>query len=344
MLPPTRKAKPLTQRRGLWLGAVAAVFAIAGVGYAALPRMSPSAPPALGMMPDRWFDRPERADWTGWDAARPTPGPRVRIAVAAARVQVIPEARADVAVEVRPAAAAAPIKVSRQGLDLIVDDGAVPQHKPLFGRAPSPCQDGRVTTADGPKPPAALPLIVLRTPRRVDLHATGALFGDIGPADSVLLVNTGCGSWTVADAETLRLAQVGEGRIGAGQARTLIARVDGPGGVDARRVLQKLDVFLLGPGRVHVGRADGRLDAEIWGAGRLEVDQGRAGRANLFKHGAGEIVLKGEAATLNAETFGKGSIRIGVVSGSAGVSTHGDGEVLYERKEGKAYCRGRDCI
>ena len=93
-----RRGQPIARRPVVWLAAAAVAGVIVAGGYAFMPKTTPETPPALGMMPDRWFDRPERADWTGWDAPRPAPGPRVRISVAAARVKVIPEARGDIAV------------------------------------------------------------------------------------------------------------------------------------------------------------------------------------------------------------------------------------------------------
>ena len=82
-----------------------------------------------------------------------------------ARVTIIPEARGDIVVTVTKANSRLPLKITRIG-DIKYDD---------------------------------LPQVVVHMPRNARVGAGGAVFGAIGPGDSVDLGNSGCGDWTVAD-------------------------------------------------------------------------------------------------------------------------------------------------
>ncbi|MEY4556285.1 MAG: hypothetical protein RL093_1404, partial [Pseudomonadota bacterium] len=163
--------------------------------------------------------------------AKPGDGPEVEIRHAVARVAVIVEDRADVAVEVEQGSSGLPaIQVSRVGNEVRIDGGL--RRRGFFNRGDGirECRSGPDNAArpgDGASVEVRdhgrinisdAPLIVIRTPRNVDVSASGAVFGSIGRgATSVELGNAGCGYWNVANTEgPVSLSIAGSGDLRAG--------------------------------------------------------------------------------------------------------------------------------
>ena len=160
-------------------------------------------------------------------AAAPASAAEVEIRNAVARVVVIVEDRQDIGVEVTQGQTRLPaIQVRREGGDVKIDGGL--RRNGMWGSNDGirSCNSGRSDAAQ-PGQGATVevrdlgrirledaPLIVVRTPRVVDVSASGAVFGSVGRgARSVELDNGGCGNWNVANVTAIwNWALAGRGR------------------------------------------------------------------------------------------------------------------------------------
>ena len=139
-------------------------------------------------------------------SAQPVGGPSVDVRDAAARMVVIPEARGDVDVRIAggdpsPAAAAgAPRGRAHRGRGR-----ARAAHHGLFGdrlrleRRSQALEPVGQRARPGPdRTLRDLPVITVRTPLRAGVGASGAVWGEVGPSETLHLAHSGCGDWTVA--------------------------------------------------------------------------------------------------------------------------------------------------
>ncbi|MFC3076744.1 hypothetical protein ACFODL_01445 [Phenylobacterium terrae] len=227
--------------------------------------------------------------------------------VGVVRVVVIPEDRSDIAVE----GGAAGFALAREGQALTISDGF-------------DAEDGR--NCPERLPAAGLTTITVRTPMDVDIHAQGAVLGEVGPARELRLASGGCGSWRASSAAApATLAQAGGGSIALGAAHK---------GLTAR---------LIGDGRISIGEAQGPLSADVAGRGRMSVAGGVSPHAGLRLKGSGQIVHSGRIGTLEAELNGSGRIHAAAVTGRVRKIVGGAGEVTWGRPAGRAYCGGSAC-
>lgn len=270
----------------------------------------------------------------------------VEIRHAMARVIVIPEARSDVAYEIRPGRADLPkISVTRALDGRLVFDGGLGS-----GFGGSNCsrqgEGWRDAVIDVAHPPAGLrvsaddhrdvpiavtPLIVLHTPKDVRISAGEAVFGNIGRADSVHLSAAGCGDWTVDTvAGQLEADVAGSGDVHAASARALVAHIGGSGDVTASEV-GDLTVATAGSGDVRVRRANGEVRAHIAGSGDVAVADGHATALTADIAGSGDVTFGGEADRVDAHVMGSGDVRVKSVRGEVHKAVMGSGEVIVGR-------------
>ena len=270
----------------------------------------------------------------------------VEIRHAMARVIVIPDARSDVAYEVRPGRADLPKIVVTRALDgRLTFDGGLGS---WFGE--SDCSrrgDGwRGGVIDVAHPPAGLrvsagghrdvlledtPLIVLHTPRDVRIGAGEAVFGNIGKAASVRLSAAGCGDWTVDTVVGRLEADVaGSGDVHAASAGALVAHIGGSGDVTATEV-GDLSVATAGSGDVRVRRATGEVRAHIAGSGDVAVAAGHASVLAADIAGSGDVSFGGEADRIDAHVVGSGDVRVKSVHGEVHKAVVGSGDVIVGR-------------
>ena len=293
----------------------------------------------------------------------------VEIRDAVARVVVIPEDRSDIAVEIEHGSSDLDrLTVTRRGDDVIIDGG-------LSGNAVRNCTSG---PAGGTQPGEGArvevrghgainvsdaPLVVVRTPRDVDVNASqsggrlrlfglrrgsgGAVYGSIGRgATSVDLGNRGCGDWTVANTDgDLDISNAGSGAIRAGTSRTLDLSVAGSGGVSAGATGEadisvagsgnitlaaagSTDVAVAGSGDVTIGRLEGQtLDVSIAGSGDVRVGGGQVGTIDVSIAGSGNVSFDGRAGDVSASIMGSGDVRVAEATGSVNRSIMGSGDV-----------------
>ena len=268
-------------------------------------------------------------------------GPEVEIRHAVARVAVIVEDRADVAVEVEQGASGLPaIQVSRENGKVIID-GGLRRRAGMIGGGMSmrncnagsdnerPGEGASVEVRDhGRIEVSQAPLIVIRTPRRVDVDASGAVFGSVGRgAASVELGNAGCGHWNVANTEgPVSLSIGGSGNMRAGTSTDLDISIGGSGEVTAGAT-RALDVSIGGSGDVIVARVDGPTDVSIGGSGDVQVRGGTAPNLSISIAGSGDVNFAGVAGDVDVSIMGGGDVSVARATGSVSRSIMGGGNV-----------------
>lgn len=286
-------------------------------------------------------------------------GPEVEIRHAVARVAVIVEDRADIAVEVEQGSSGLPaIQVSRVGNEVRIDGGlrrrgflnrrdrirecrSGPENaaRPGDGASVEVRDLGRINISDAP-------LIVIRTPRNVDVSASGAVFGSVGRgATSVELGNGGCGSWNVANTEgavsvsiggsgdmrvgtstSLDISIGGSGSVIAGATGGLDIAIGGSGSVTAG-VARDLDVSIAGSGDVSVARIDGPMDVSIAGSGDVTVRDGTSPDVDISILGSGDVSFGGAAVDVDVSLAGSGDVTIARATGAVSRSVAGGGDI-----------------
>lgn len=278
--------------------------------------------------------------------AAPALADEVTIRNAVARVIVIPEDRADVGVEITQGSSGLPeLRIERRGGQVRIDGGLGRGRGMSFnGGQIGSCNSG---PADARQPGEGAsvevrgkgrirmeeaPLIVLRTPRDVDVNGGGAVFGAIGRgARSVELGNGGCGSWTVANVDgEADLAVGGSGSIRAGTSRSLEASVGGSGSIFAGAT-GRLDASVGGSGGVDVARVDGETEIAIGGSGGVRVRDGRAPTLKVSIGGSGDVRFGGTAGDVSVAIAGSGDVRVAQATGRVSRSIVGSGDLRIGR-------------
>lgn len=278
-------------------------------------------------------------------AAAPASAAEVEIRNAVARVVVIVEDRQDVGVEVTQGGSRLPaIHVRREGGDVKIDGGL--RRSGMLGSNDGirSCNSGRSDAAQ-PGQGATVevrdlgrvrledaPLIVLRTPRDVDVSASGAVFGSVGRgARSVELNNGGCGNWNIANVDgDLELGLGGSGTIRAGTSRSLDASVGGSGSIAAGPT-GRLKAAVGGSGNVDVASVNGRGELSIGGSGGVNVRQGRMDKLSVAIGGSGDVRYGGATRDLDVAIAGSGSVRVASATGSVSRSVVGSGTLHIGR-------------
>lgn len=270
------------------------------------------------------------------------PGPEVDIRHAVARVAVIVEDRADIAVEVEQGTSGLPaLTVTRDGANVRVDGGL--RRRGLMGGNGSDIRNCTAGPANAARPGdgasvevrdigrinlSDAPLIVIRTPRQVNVDASGAVFGSIGRgAASVELGTSGCGLWNVANTEgPVSINVSGSGDIRAGTSTALETSISGSGSVTGGAT-QSLDVSVSGAGDVLVARIDGPAEISIAGSGDVIVRAGTAPKLSISIAGAGDVEFGGVAGDVDVSIAGAGDVSIARATGSVSRSIVGAGDV-----------------
>jgi len=270
------------------------------------------------------------------------PGPEVDIRHAVARVAVIVEDRADIAVEVEQGTSGLPaLTVTRDGANVRVDGGL--RRRGLMGGNGSDIRNCTAGPANAARPGdgasvevrdigrinlSDAPLIVIRTPRQVNVDAAGAVFGSIGRgAASVELGTSGCGLWNVANTEgPVSINVSGSGDIRAGTSTALETSISGSGSVTGGAT-QSLDVSVSGAGDVLVARIDGPAEISIAGSGDVIVRAGTAPKLSISIAGGGDVEFGGVAGDVDVSIAGAGDVSIARATGSVSRSIVGAGDV-----------------
>lgn len=268
-------------------------------------------------------------------------GPGVEIRHAVARVAVVVEDRADIAVEIEQGTSGLPaVRVTREGANVRINGGLA--RRGLMGRGDGirNCRSGPETVRQAGEGASVevrdvgrvnlmdAPLIVIRTPRTVNLEASGAVFGSVGRgAAAVDLANSGCGTWNVANtAGPVSLSISGSGDMRAGTSTSLETSISGSGSMSAGAT-RGLDVSVSGAGDVVIARVDGPTDISIAGSGDVIVRDGTAPDLSISIAGAGDVEFGGVAGDVDVSIAGAGDVSVARATGSVSRSIVGAGEV-----------------
>jgi hypothetical protein len=280
-------------------------------------------------------------------AALPAAAQEAEIRNAVARVIVIPEDRTDIAVEITQGSADLPrLTVERRGDKVRIDGGLGRRRSMLQFNNDSirSCNNGR---ADARQPGEGAtvevagkgrirledaPLVVVRTPRDVDVNSGSGVYGAIGRgARSVELGAGGCGNWTVANVDgRLEIGVGGSGTVRAGTSRSLEASVGGSGSI-LTGATGGLEASVGGSGNIVVAGVDGPAEVSIGGSGDVNIRGGRASTLEVAIAGSGNVRFDGVANSLEASIAGSGDVRVAEVTGPVSRSIVGSGEVRVGR-------------
>lgn len=249
----------------------------------------------------------------------------VEIKDAVARVIIVPEDRADVAVEIVRPNARLPLTVRTFGGRTIVDGKLGSRVRGCHGSG----EGARVSVRGvGDVAWADMPQVVVHTPRDVQVEAGGAIFGQAGRSRTLELANAGCGDWTVANVEgAARITQAGSGNTRMGASGGLTVRSAGSGDVTATNVRGPLEISIAGSGSANVRSMDGPLSVSIAGSGDVNVQGGRARAMKVTIGGSGDVGFGGVADSLTARIAGSGDVRVADVKGPVSKAVMGSGSV-----------------
>ena len=264
--------------------------------------------------------------------------PELRIENAAARVVVIPEARGDVVYTVQQGRAGLPALQTRRDGGLTVLDGGLGGGFGPFGiHFGMNCQGsgdhvrvripghGMVALQD-------LPVVTARVPLNAHVSVGQAVFGEIGPSQSLDFSNSGCGDWKLADVRgPTHVALSGSGDIRARSAGPTDVHISGSSDVYFGPVNGSLEAHISGSGDVHAASVSGPLVARIAGSGDVTVDGGVSPSVEAHIAGSGDVKFRGTAGQLMASIAGSGDVDVARVTGSVTKHVAGSGDVNIGR-------------
>lgn len=271
--------------------------------------------------------------------------PQVEIEHAVARVVVIVEDRADIGVEIQQGSSRLPaLRVERRGDEVRIDGGlgrrvagfrvgdsirncrsGPDRTRPGQGASVEVRDIGRVSLDDAP-------LIVIRSPRHVNIDAGGAVYGSIGRgATSVDMGNGGCGDWVIANTDgPVDASMGGSGELTVGTSRSLEASLGGSGRLTAGAT-GSLDLSMGGSGEAMIAQVDGDTDIAIGGSGEVAIRRGRIPNLDISIGGSGDIDFGGTAGDVSVSIAGSGDVRIAEATGSVSRSVVGSGDIRIGR-------------
>jgi hypothetical protein len=232
-----------------------------------------------------------------------------------ANVQVIPEDRTDVAVDMRASDSRSPLPTVTRSGDRVLIDGS--RHWSSGCHGPNEAWLSHASSIT----------ITIHTPRDVRLRANGAINGDVRAARGLDLDTSGCGHWRIADVSgALSIRQSGAANIQAGAAGEARLELSGVTHMELASA-RSLTVDMSGAGKVWLKAISGPVDADLSGIGSVDIASGRADHVRADVSGMGGFALHGAASALDADVSGVGSVRIDRVYGPVRKSVSGIGHV-----------------
>jgi hypothetical protein len=250
----------------------------------------------------------------------------------AARVVVVPEARTNIAAEVRAGKGDLPRpSLQASGTEMRVSGGlpeAVLKSCSRSGRGDSGTirlhESRSVRVQD-------LPVVVVRTPMDLRIVADGAVIGEVGPARSMELVQKRCGDWRVGDVSDRFAATLeGRGDLDVGRTGRADLKLEGMGDVRIKSA-GAFTASVEGLSKVTLGQVSGPVDVSLEGLGGVRINGGHATTFRASLEGMGSIRFDGVADSADASADGLGGIHIAEVRGPVRKSGSGLARVRVGR-------------
>ncbi|MGZ3297726.1 MAG: GIN domain-containing protein [Asticcacaulis sp.] len=240
----------------------------------------------------------------------------------AARVNVIPENRPDVALTVNYGNSRLPkIMVHNEG-DKLVADGK------LDMRSISCHDDGLSVTGYGQIAGADLPVITIHVPMDAKVAVGGGAYGQIGATKALEFSEGGCGSWKIADVAGKGEINIGgSGNITAGSLAEAEVNIGGSGNFKAQ-TLGRLEGNIGGHGDINADTLNGDGEVNIGGSGNVNLGGGHAPRMEVNIAGSGRVMFGGEVGNLEVNIVGSGDVHIKKVTGNVSKSVMGSGNIV----------------
>jgi hypothetical protein len=272
------------------------------------------------------------------DAQAQVAGPKLLVRGAAAKIEIIPEDRADIVAVVTPGSEPrlpAP-EVRREGATLVIDGKLERRIRGCMTTGPAAAPKVVVNGVGGVRQDA-LPTITIRAPRALVAEIANAGLTQVGPTASASLEFNGCGDAKVAPvAGNLALQLNGSGDVDfTTVGGALSAQLDGSGDIRGGQTTGAARLALDGSGDVRVGAIGGGLTAGLDGSGDI-VAEAISGPADLSLDGSGDILVRaGQAPTLIARLDGSGDIAFLGVAGDVDLGLDGSGDIRVARATGQ---------
>jgi hypothetical protein len=265
---------------------------------------------------------------------------QVKLVNYVARVEVIPEARSDVAVSVTPGDPKIPLPKISQSMGRTTIDGGIRNDKRFFGI--------NITITGGEIRPGGmvgikgygqfaikdLPLITVRTPMQVKLTSEGTGFGHIGRSDTLDLADSANGNWRVdpvagrvnasssgsgdihlATAGNVELSSSGSGDFSVGDIQSLKSAQAGSGDITVGRVFGPAELSLAGAGDARLMSVKGPVEISIAGSGDVRIDSGTAPKFSVSIAGSGDVSFGGTAGDVSVSIAGSGDVSVARATG-----------------------------
>jgi hypothetical protein len=257
----------------------------------------------------------------GTMAAQTYVGSRLEIKHAAATVAIIPEDRQDFSIQIdNPGHAPMPAITAVNG-DIVIDGN-------LRGRIGDCDQNGVELRGYDDVKRTDLPHIVVHAPRALTAAFGGAVYADIGAAQSVDGSFSGCGDSTIADvAGPLKVALSGSGAVHAGAAQSLEADLSGSGEVAAATVAGGARVNISGSGTATIATLNGAIEDNSSGSGDLHIQGGAITTADISLVGSGDAVIAAPIQSLKTSTMGSGDVKVSAPVHDVDADLVGSGDV-----------------
>lgn len=253
---------------------------------------------------------------TGAAGAAQAAGPTVRLDQLAARVIIIPEARANIDAEVRNAGkgglAKPTVTVSGQALTVSGGLSRADFHNCRVRGGGHGVSIGFFRHIDE----ADLPVVTLHVPMDVTIEADSAVEAETtGTLHSLNVVEEACDAWKIGDvSDRLEYDLAGRGDVQVGSVGSTTLKLQGLGDLHVRAT-GALDVSLQGLGDVTVDQVNGPVHASLQGMGDLHIKGGHATQFTANLAGMGDVRFDGVADTVDASASGMGDIHVARATG-----------------------------
>ena len=273
----------------------------------------------------------------------------VKLTHMAVRVDIIPEARANVSYDYTPGKAKLPALTQTLEGDTVVLNGGLPESRSWHFDNMGDVNAGRGhihIDGYGDLKVEDLPHLTLHVPLEARIAADGFEYGRIGPSQSLKLdangrygftidpvakdaeiASSGAGDLHLATTGHLKLDQSGAANITFGDTHGLEVDLSGVGELRGLKSWGPVRVGLSGTGNFKLNDIKGDLDIEVSGVGNAHILAGRAPHVRMSVSGMGKAQFDGTAGDVDASMSGMGSVRIAHATGQIEKSQSGMGSI-----------------